>query len=63
MKNKRLSIRISERRLYVLRVYAANKDKSITSLVEDWIDSLKPENTHSSSVREALPTPTTNIPD
>ncbi len=43
MKNKRLSLRISERRMRVLQAYAAEKDKTITSLVEDWIDSLNPE--------------------
>jgi hypothetical protein len=48
MKNKRLSLRISERRMRVLQTYAAAKDKTITSLVEDWIDSLKSETVHSS---------------
>jgi hypothetical protein len=48
MKNRRLSLRISERRMRVLQTYAASKDKTITSLVEDWIDSLKSENVHSS---------------
>jgi hypothetical protein len=48
MKNKRLSLRISERRMRVLQTYAATKDKTITSLVEDWIDSLNPEIVHSS---------------
>jgi hypothetical protein len=40
MKDKRLSLRISLRRLNRLRVYAANKDKTITQIVSDWIDTL-----------------------
>ena len=35
-----LHIRISERRKNKLQLYAASKDKTITALVEDWIDSL-----------------------
>lgn len=38
-----LHIRISERRKDKLRLYAASKDKTITALVEDWIDSLSSE--------------------
>ena len=38
-----LHIRISRRRKHKLQLYAASKDKSITALVEDWIDSLAPE--------------------
>jgi hypothetical protein len=52
MKNKRLSLRISERRMLVLQTYAANKDKTITSLVEDWIDSLNSEKVRSSSTND-----------
>ncbi len=43
MKNKTLQIRISERRLDKLREYAASRDKTMTSLLEDWIDSLPPK--------------------
>lgn len=43
MKNKELKIRISERRLNKLRLYAANKDKTMTSVLEDLIDSLPQE--------------------
>jgi uncharacterized protein (DUF1778 family) len=53
MKNKRLSLRISERRMRVLQTYAATKDKTITSLVEDWIDSLtETKNVPSSSTND-----------
>ncbi|WP_308189880.1 hypothetical protein [Nostoc sp. XA010] len=45
----------------LLQTYAATKDKTITSLVEDWIDSLNSEKVCSSSLREALPT--TNDPN
>ena len=38
-----LHIRISERRKNKLQLYAASKDKTITALIEDWIDSLASE--------------------
>ncbi|BAY46936.1 hypothetical protein SAMD00079811_45520 [Scytonema sp. HK-05] len=40
MKEARLSLRISTRRLNKLRLYAANRDKTITQIVEDWVDRL-----------------------
>jgi len=40
MKAKGLHIRISERRLNKLRLYAASKEKTMTQLIEDWIDRL-----------------------
>ncbi len=43
MKTKTLTIRLSERRRHKLYLYAAQKDKTITALIEDWIDSLKLE--------------------
>ena len=43
MKNKGLRIRISERRLNKLRQYAASKDKTMTAILEDLIDSLPSE--------------------
>jgi hypothetical protein len=45
MKDSRLSVRMSTRRLNKLRQYAANKDKTVTQIIEDWIDRLpKAEN-------------------
>lgn len=41
MKSKTLTIRLSERRRNKLYLYATKKDKTITALIEDWIDSLK----------------------
>jgi hypothetical protein len=41
MKTKSLTIRLSERRRNKLYLYTAQKDKTITALIEDWIDSLK----------------------
>jgi len=38
MTKNRLNIRISEKRLNKLRSYAAAKDKTMTQIVEDWID-------------------------
>ncbi len=43
MKTKRLEIRLSERRLNKLRLYAASKDKTMTTILEDIIDSLASE--------------------
>jgi predicted HicB family RNase H-like nuclease len=40
MKTGRLNLRISEKRLAKLKMYAENKEKTITQLVEDWIDRL-----------------------
>jgi len=42
MKTKSLTIRFDHRR-NKLYWYAAQKDKTITALIEDWIDSLKLE--------------------
>ncbi|WP_334934624.1 hypothetical protein [Nostoc sp.] len=41
MKNKALNLRISERRLNKLRLYASQNDKTMTHVIEDFIDSLK----------------------
>lgn len=40
MKNKYIRIRTSERRLNKLRLYAASKEKTMTQIIEDFIDSL-----------------------
>lgn len=40
MKNKALKIRISERRLSKLQIYAATADKTMTQVMEELIDSL-----------------------
>ena len=45
MKDDYLRIRMSKRRMDKLRLYAAMKDKTMTSVIEDLIDLLKiPEN-------------------
>jgi hypothetical protein len=44
MKNKALNLRISERRLNKLRLYSAQNDKTMTHVIEDFIDSLKVKN-------------------
>lgn len=43
MKNKTLNLRMSERRLNKLRLYAAQKDKAMTQVIEELIDSLELE--------------------
>jgi hypothetical protein len=48
MKNKALNLRISERRLNKLRLYSAQNDKTMTHVIEDFIDSLQVNNGDSS---------------
>ncbi|NMG20622.1 hypothetical protein [Brasilonema bromeliae] len=56
MKNKELKIRISERRLNKVRLYAAHADKTMTQVIEELIDSLKiPEIANQGTVRFTLP--------
>jgi hypothetical protein len=43
MKEKRLNIRVSETRLGKLKRIAKQKEKTITQMVEEWIDRLKEE--------------------
>jgi len=40
MKNKAIKIRLSERRMYKLRLYSAQVDKSMTAILEECIDRL-----------------------
>lgn len=58
MVKKGLNLRISERRLNKLRLYAAIKEKTMTQLVEDWIDRLP-----SPEIEETTTTPLPNQPD
>ncbi len=43
MGKKRLDVRMSERRLNKLKLYAVSKDKTMTAILEDLIDSLPSE--------------------
>jgi predicted DNA-binding ribbon-helix-helix protein len=43
MKISRLNIRVSEARMEKLRRIAQQRDKTMTQLIEDWIDKLKEE--------------------
>ncbi|MCM0589724.1 MAG: hypothetical protein ACSI46_05360 [Gloeotrichia echinulata DVL01] len=49
MKNKELKIRISERRLNKVRLYAAWSDKTMTQVIEECIDQLPSPNIGNSS--------------
>ncbi|WP_332987892.1 hypothetical protein [Scytonema sp. PRP1] len=40
VKNKRLAFRLSERRYHKLLLLSVQLDRTMSSLVEDWIDSL-----------------------
>jgi hypothetical protein len=40
MKNKNLHIRLSEKRLNKLRAIAVAREKTVTQMVEEWIDRL-----------------------
>jgi hypothetical protein len=59
MKTGRLNLRISEKRLAKLKTYADNKEKTITQLVEDWIDRLP----HSTKIDGISSTPLPNQSD
>lgn len=43
MSRERLSLRISSNRLQKLRRIAAQREKTMTQMIEDWIDKLKEE--------------------
>jgi hypothetical protein len=43
-KEKRLSLRVSQRRLDKIRQYAVEEEKTITQIVSDWIDNLQLKN-------------------
>ncbi len=43
MKAEKFTIRLNLKRLNKLRLYAAQKEKTMTQLVEDWIDRLRLE--------------------
>ncbi len=43
MRKKQFSIRLSLKRIEKLRLYAKQKDKTMTQLIEEWIDRLKLE--------------------
>jgi hypothetical protein len=54
VKNKQLKMRISERRLNKIRMYAAHADKTLTQVLEELIDSLPTiQNGNSSSTNIA----------
>ncbi|MEH2000226.1 DUF6364 family protein [Nostoc sp.] len=55
MKTGRLNLRISEKRLAKLKIYAENREKTVTQLVEDWIDKLP-----SPKIDDSLSTPLPN---
>ena len=40
MKTKRLGFRLSERRYYKLLLLSVEQDRTMSSLIEEWIDSL-----------------------
>ena len=40
MKNKMSNIRLTEKRYYKLLLLSAQSDRTISSLVDEWIDSL-----------------------
>ncbi|WP_227789006.1 MULTISPECIES: DUF6364 family protein [unclassified Nodularia (in: cyanobacteria)] len=58
MKTGRLNLRISEKRLAKLKIYAENREKTVTQLVEDWIDRLP-----SSKIDDSLSTPLPDQPN
>ncbi len=54
MKNKQLRLRMSERRYDKLKLYAIEKDKTMTQVIDELIDSLpSPERDNSSETNIA----------
>ncbi len=49
MKTKEVHIRISEKRFNKLKSYATSKEKTVTQLIEDYIDRLPTPETDGSS--------------
>ena len=43
MNKKKFSVRLSIKRIEKLRLYAQQKDKTMTQLIEEWIDRLRLE--------------------
>jgi len=44
MKRNRLDLRLSDRRMNKLRLYSIHQDKSMTRIIEDFIDTLPEQN-------------------
>ena len=56
MKNKQLRLRMSERRYNKLQLYAVEKDKTMTQVVEELLDTLpEPTRVVTAAVGEASP--------
>jgi hypothetical protein len=53
MKEKSIRIRLSEKRYLKLKAYAESKEKTMTQVVEDWIDRLQIPNVLEASVPPA----------
>jgi len=61
MKNTKLNVRMSDRRLNKLRLYAASRDKTVTQIVEDWVDRLPDINIHKNSTAPRSQQPMVDI--
>ncbi|MBO3461671.1 hypothetical protein G7B40_015460 [Aetokthonos hydrillicola Thurmond2011] len=57
MKDKYIRVRTSERRLNKLRLYAAIKEKTMTQVIDEFIDSLKIPEAGDSDARSPLASP------
>ncbi len=55
MKEKSLRFRMSERRYNKLKLYANSKEKTMTQLIEDWIDRLPSPAIDDSDAPSSLP--------
>ncbi|BAY63775.1 hypothetical protein NIES22_38640 [Calothrix brevissima NIES-22] len=62
MKEKSIRIRLSQRRYDKLRLYAETKEKTVTQLVEDWIDRLSIPRIDDSDARGLANAPLSSIP-
>ncbi|MCC5608531.1 hypothetical protein LC612_17495 [Nostoc sp. CHAB 5834] len=62
MKEKSLRFRMSQRRYNKLKLYAANKEKTMTQLIEDWVDRLPSSAIDDSDARGLANAPLSIIP-
>ncbi|WP_414589881.1 hypothetical protein [Scytonema sp. PCC 10023] len=58
MKNKRLSFRLTERRYHKLLLLSVQLDRTMSSLVDEWIDSLPEPKVKAPEGANRLPTST-----
>jgi hypothetical protein len=62
MKERSIRVRLSQKRNDKLKAYAQSKEKTVTQLVEDWIDRLPSPKIDGSDARGLANAPLSSIP-